>query len=145
MPADSSVSLSCGPHEAEVARDDLDMELGGDDQPAEEHLEDREGDHAERELHVKKSSPVAQSSLSTEAAISMDETMTKTAIPMRANPHAAVYMRRKMEYAWPTSRQVGMADGLRCELDEFRAHAELRGTPSFAPPRGGEVDPRGEL
>ena len=38
-------------HEAEVACDDLDVELGGDDQPAEEHLEDREGDHAERELH----------------------------------------------------------------------------------------------
>ena len=60
--------------------------------------------------HVKKSSPVAQSSLSTEAAISMDETMTKTAIPMSAKPHAAVYMRRKMEYAWPTSRQVGMEE-----------------------------------
>ena len=100
-------------HEAEVACDDLDVELGGDDQPAEEHLEDREGDHAERELHdhVKKSSPVAQSSLSTEAAISIDETITKTAIPMSAKPHAAVYMRRKMEYAWPTSRHDGMVDG----------------------------------
>ena len=36
--------LTCARSHDPRPRDDLDMELGGDDQPAEEHLEDREGD-----------------------------------------------------------------------------------------------------